>query len=132
MHARMHGQTNGQAQTNIPPQLGAFLTDLFAVSWNQIETLETVDDATIFPENFKSLDTLSKMLEINIKCSEILAWGQNFWNQSKILQGSKVKDFRLSPLPKQISHSKLFFGIIFLFVSRFLKFLLLILQQIKD
>ena len=45
---------------------------------------------TTFLENFKSLNILSKILEINMKCSEILAWGQNFWIQTNFLQGSKV------------------------------------------
>ena len=30
----------------------------------------------IFPENFESLNILSEMLKVNVKCSERLTWGQ--------------------------------------------------------
>ena len=37
-----------------------------------------VGEATIFLENLKILNILSRMLDINIKCSERLAPDQNF------------------------------------------------------
>ena len=42
----------------------------------------------------------------------------------------EVYDHRLSPLPMQNPNSKLILGIKYLFVNRFSKFLLHILQQI--
>ena len=55
-----------------------------------------------FLQNFKSLNILSKRLEINIKCHDRLTWGQNVLIKPTILPDFKVYDHRLSPLPNSI------------------------------
>ena len=86
-------------------------------------------EVTFFLEKFRSLDIISKMLEIYIKCYERLTWGQNFWIKPTFLPEFKVYVPGLSPLPLQNPYSKLIFGIIVLFVIQFSKFLLYILRQ---
>ena len=64
-----------------------------------------------FLQNFKSLNILSKRLEINIKCHDGLTGGQNVLIKPTILPEFKVYDHRLSPLPNSF-----FFFFFFFFV----------------
>ena len=86
-------------------------------------------EVTIFPENFKNQNILSKMLQINIKCHQRFTWGQNLWMKPTILPELKVYDNGLSPFLMQNPYSKLFLGIKILFVIQLPIYLLYILQQ---
>ena len=67
-------------------------------------------EITIFPENFRSLNILSKMFapEINIKCHDRLSWDQNILIKPTILPEFKAYEHALSPEPMQNPYSKLF------------------------
>ena len=70
------------------------------------------------------------IIEISIKCHNRLTRDQNVLFKSTKLPELKVCDHGLSPLPMQNPYSKLILGIKSLFVNRFSKGLLHILQHI--
>ena len=82
-------------------------------------------DVTFFSENVKSLNILSKMLEIYVKCHKNLNEVKTFESSKHFCPDSKVHDHGLSPL----LILTLFFGINILFAIRFSKVLLHILRQ---
>ena len=83
-------------------------------------------EVTFFPvkilNSLKSLNILSKMLDIYIKFHIF-----KLLNHSNILTRTQVYDLGLSPIPMQNPYTKLLFGLNFLFVIQFSKFLLHIL-----
>ena len=70
-------------------------------------------EVTFFPENFKSVNILSKILELYIKCHKRLSRGKNFSMKPTFFPQFKVYDHGLSPLPLQNPYSKLLWHKIF-------------------